>query len=60
MKVYIAHWYDPEDKMSRVAGVYLRRKSAECRVELLGSGGVQAVILGRPVLFTHECGTEKK
>jgi allophanate hydrolase subunit 2 len=54
MKIYIAHWWDAEDKMFRVAGVYLREKNAERRIEQLGSGTVQVLLIGKPVIFTHE------
>lgn len=54
MKVYIAHWFDSQDKMHRVAGVYANRRSADQRIDQLGSGSVQALTIGKPVLFTHE------
>lgn len=52
--LYIAMWFDLEDWSLRVAGVYAKRSAAEKRVEKLGSGSVQEVVLNEPVVFTHE------
>jgi hypothetical protein len=53
-RVYVAHWFDPEDKILRVAGVYLTQKAADRRIDALGGGCVQCLPLSRAVKFTNE------
>lgn len=53
MKLYIALWFDVEDKIFRVAGVYSQERWAWKRIDKLG-GSVQEVSLNKPVVFTHE------
>lgn len=53
-KLYIAHWWDSEHKIFRVAGVYESRGSAWRRIRKLGAGTIQEVPLGQAVRFTHE------
>lgn len=54
MKIYIAYWFDREDKIFRVAGVYRTERSAWRRVEKLRSGTVQILTMSKAVKFTHE------
>jgi hypothetical protein len=54
MKLHIAVWFDIEDRIFRVAGVYFFRRSAEKRLEQVGNGAIQTVTLGKAIRFTHE------
>jgi len=49
MPIFIALYFDVEDKLYRMAGVYTKRASAERRITRLGNGCVQTVTLNKPV-----------
>jgi hypothetical protein len=54
MAIWIAYWFDREDRIMRVAGVYTKEAAAWRRVKKLSSGTVQKLRLNRAVIFTHE------
>lgn len=52
--IFVVYWFDHEDKIQRVAGVYQQRRSAERRLKSLRDGTIQALTLNKRVKFTWE------
>jgi hypothetical protein len=54
MTIFVVYWWDKEDRIYRVAGVYQRKDSADRRLLRLGSGNIQRLTLNKRVRFTWE------